>query len=318
MSDYRPSVSICLPVYNGENYVLEAITSVLEQTFEDFELIISDNASTDRTQEICRDASERDRRVRYFRADANRGLAWNFNRAFELATGRYLVWFAHDDVMHHEYVGRCVEALKQDSGAVLAFANATYIDDKGRVIRQLNFDNSSASERPCQRFHNILHDGMCDPICGLMRTEILKKTRLHQGFADSDRVLLVEMGLRGRFSLVTEHLFSRREHAQGATIKYPDARARTLVFDPTKAGKLFFPLQLEGMALFSAIRRARLPLGERLRCQKSLLGWIWERRDWLREELRAPLVSTIERYLPEHQVRRLKAAKRRLLKPWFS
>ena len=65
MSDYRPSVSICLPVYNGENYVREAITSILEQTFEDFELIISDNASTDGTGEICRDAATRDPRVRY-------------------------------------------------------------------------------------------------------------------------------------------------------------------------------------------------------------------------------------------------------------
>jgi glycosyltransferase involved in cell wall biosynthesis len=68
MSDCRPLVSICLPVYNGEKYVREAITSILEQTFKDFELIISDNASTDRTHEIGRDASERDRRVRYFRA----------------------------------------------------------------------------------------------------------------------------------------------------------------------------------------------------------------------------------------------------------
>ena len=124
------------------------------------------------------------------------------------------MWLAHDDVMGKEYISRCVQALKQDSGAVLAFANANYIDDKGSVIKRLDFENSGSSERPSVRFSNILHDAMCDPICGLMSTEVLKQTRLHGGFADSDRVLLVEMGLRGRFSLVPEHVFSRRMHAE--------------------------------------------------------------------------------------------------------
>lgn len=317
MSDYRPSVSICLPVYNGEDYVREAITSILEQTFEDFELIISDNASTDRTREFCRDASGRDRRVRYFRADVNRGLVWNFNRLFELAEGPYLVWLAHDDVMGKEYISRCVEALKQNSGAVLAFANANYIDDKGSVIKRLDFENSGSSGRPSERLSNILHDAMCDPICGLMRAEVLKQTRLHGGFADSDRVLLVEMGLRGRFSLVPEHVFSRRMHAEQSHRKNKDLRERTVSMDPTKAGKVFYPVLLEDMALFSAIRRAKLPLGERLRCHKALLRWIWERREYLLEDLHEGALSTIKSHLSEDQVRRLKAAKRRFSKARF-
>jgi glycosyltransferase involved in cell wall biosynthesis len=284
MSNYRPSVSICLPVYNGENYVREALTSALDQTFEDFELIISDNASTDRTHEICRDASGQDRRVRYFRADANRGLVWNYNRLFELARAPYLVYLGHDDVMEKEYVGRCVEALKQDPGAVLAYTNANYIDHTGSVIKRLDFDNSGSSERPCCRFDDILHDGMCDPVCGLLRREVLEQTRLYQGFADCDRVLLAEMGLRGRFSLVPECLFSRRQHAEQSHRKYKDARERTVFLDPTKAGKVIDPELLEYMALFSAIRRAKLPLGERLRCHKVLLRWIWRRGRYRREQ----------------------------------
>jgi len=319
MSDYRPSVSVCLPVYNGENYVHETIISILEQTFEDFELIISDNASTDRTEEICRDASGRDRRVRYFRANVNRGLVWNFNRLFELAGAPYLVWIGHDDMMGQEYLARCVGALNQDSGAVLAYTNANYIDDKGSVIKQLDFENPGSSVKPCVRFSNILYDRKCDPICGLMRTEVLKQTRLHQGFADCDRVLLAEMGLRGRFSLVPEHIFSRRMHAEQSTTKYKDLRKRTVFYDPAKAGQLFFPVLLEHMALFSAIRRAKLPLGERLRCHKSLLRWLWDWHVWRHaEELREGVLSTIKRYLSEDQVRRLKAAKRRFSKAWFA
>ena len=321
MSDCRPLVSICLPVYNGEQYVREAIKSILAQTFEDFELVISDNASTDRTHDICRDAAERDRRVRYVRADANRGLAWNFNRAFELAEGPYLVWIGHDDVMGKEYIGCCVEALNQDSGAVLAFANASYIDDKGSVIRRVNIENSGSSERPSERLKHILDHRECHPICGLMRTEVLKQTHLHGGYADSDRVLLAEMGLRGRFSLVPEHLYLRRAHAQSVTKSFQHLRERTIIFDPAKAGKLFFPVVLENMALLSAIRRAKLPFGERLRCHQALLRWFWEPpRLSAREDLREGAVSAIEPlHLPEEiPVGRLRAAKRRLFRPWFS
>ncbi len=315
MSDYRPSVSICLPVYNGEKYVREAITSILEQTFEDFELIISDNASTDGTGEICRDAATRDPRVRYYRAEVNRGLAWNHNRAFHLARGRYLAWIGHDDLMGRHYIGRCVEALEKDAGAVLAFAGYLYIDDKGSVIERAHMENPGSSERPSERFRGALYERMCHATYGVMRTEVLKQTRLHQGFAGADRTLLAEMGLRGRFKLVPERLFRKREHAQRTCIRYPSLRERTLAFDPAKAGKLFFPSLLEAMALFSAIHRAKVPLKERLRCYRFLLRWLWLEH-WYR--LRGPLASTIKRYLSEDQVRRVKVAKSRFLRAWFS
>src|SRR5262245_41050215 len=119
-----PCVSVCLPVYNGETYINYAIGSIRRQTFKDFELIISDNASNDRTQAICLEAAVQDSRIQYFRADKNHGLAWNFNRAFELATGRYLVWIGHDDLMEPDYLSRCVEAMEQETDTVLCFTNA--------------------------------------------------------------------------------------------------------------------------------------------------------------------------------------------------
>ena len=318
MSHYRPSVSICLPVYNGENYVREAITSILDQSFEDLELIISDNASTDGTGEICRDAAARDSRVRYCRAEVNRGLAWNHNRAFELARSPYVAWIGHDDLMSKHYIYRCVEALEKDAGAVLAFAGYHYIDDKGSVIARINMVNPGSSQRPSERFRGVLYESGCHPIYGVMRSEILKQTRLHQGFAESDRTLLVEMGLRGGFNFVPEYLFSRRDHAQRNFRRYEDLRERTLIFDSAKAGKLFFPVLMEATALLSAIHRAKLPLGERLRCHRFLLRWLWDHHVWRHaEELPEGVLSTIERYLSADQVRGLKAAKRRV-KAWFS
>ena len=88
-SEKSPTISVGLAVYNGENYLGEAIDSILNQTFTDFELIISDNASTDRTAEICQDYANRDPRIRYVCADRNRGAAWNQSRVMELAGGKY-------------------------------------------------------------------------------------------------------------------------------------------------------------------------------------------------------------------------------------
>src|SRR5690242_6344650 len=97
MGTTSPKVSIGLPVYNGERFLAEAIDSVLAQTFTDFELIISDNASTDRTPEICKAYAEKDSRIRYYRNEENQGASWNFNRVFELSRGMCFQWLAHDD-----------------------------------------------------------------------------------------------------------------------------------------------------------------------------------------------------------------------------
>ncbi len=77
-----PAVSIGLPVYNGDNFLAEAIDSILRQTMEDFELIISDNASTDRTEEICREYAAGDSRIRYYRNESNLGAMANYNLVF--------------------------------------------------------------------------------------------------------------------------------------------------------------------------------------------------------------------------------------------
>ena len=88
MKDHKPAVSVCLPVYNGEKYISEAIESIGSQCFEDYEVIVSDNGSTDKTSDICRAFSMRDKRIKFYGATVNRGLAWNWNRVAALARGR--------------------------------------------------------------------------------------------------------------------------------------------------------------------------------------------------------------------------------------
>jgi len=235
-----PRVSICLPVYNGENYICEAIRSVLDQTFQDLELIISDNASTDGTGDICREAASRDPRIHYFRSDLNRGLAWNHNRTFELARESYVMWINHDDLLAKDYVSCCFEVLEQDPGAVLCFTNSNDIDEKGNLIRKLELQNIGASNSVSERYKNTLRfESRCDAIFGLMRRDVLKQTRLHGSFDGSDWVLLAEMGLRGCFRLIPDFLFSRRKHVSQAS--RCNRFERTLIFDPTKAGTRIFP-----------------------------------------------------------------------------
>jgi glycosyltransferase involved in cell wall biosynthesis len=317
MSLNCPLVSIGLPVYNGEQYIQETINSILDQTFGDFELNISDNASTDATGDICRDAAAQDPRVQYVRSEVNRGLAWNTNRVIGLARGRYVAWIGHDDLMARDYIAKCVAALDDDSGAVLCFAGYNYIDERGGLILRPPLYNPAAFETPSARFLHTIYEVGCHPIYGLMKAATLKQTGLQRGFAESDRVLLAEMALRGRFILVPEHLFSRREHPGRNFTKYRSLRERTLIFDPAKAGKLYFPLMLETAAFCSAIRRAPVPFTERLQCYRSLLGWLWVKRAKdLLIRLRRRTLSRMRKFLSEDQVRLLKNAKSRLLRSW--
>lgn len=129
-----PSVSIGLPVYNGQDFIAESVESLLSQTIGDFELIISDNASTDLTQDICRQFASRDRRVRYIRQPANKGASWNFNYTFSRSRGRYFRWHAHDDISAPRFLEECVKVLDNDPSVVLVWPREVGIDSQGRVL----------------------------------------------------------------------------------------------------------------------------------------------------------------------------------------
>lgn len=128
-SDLRPvpAVSIGLPVYNGASYIREALDSLLAQTFADFELIISDNASTDATETICRDYAARDRRMRYYRQTDNRGALANFLFVLDQAVAPYFMWAAHDDLLKTDDVLFRLVRLAQQSGADLVFPNVDIV-----------------------------------------------------------------------------------------------------------------------------------------------------------------------------------------------
>src|SRR5712691_1090037 len=158
-----PLLSIGLFVYNGERFLEEVLHSILSQTFTDFELIISDNASTDRTGELAQAYAKRDDRIRYYRNEKNMGAGWNVRRVYELATGKYFKWAAADDLLEPDLLRRCVEILESDPDCVVAYARTKEVDENGTFIKNYITPMKTDSSDPVERFRGILMTGgdMC-------------------------------------------------------------------------------------------------------------------------------------------------------------
>jgi glycosyltransferase involved in cell wall biosynthesis len=207
-----PLVSIGLPVYNAERYLKLALDSLVAQDYPNFELIISDNASTDASEKICRFYAEHDARVQYHRAEQNMGAIWNFNRVFELARGDYFMWAAHDDLRDPSYVSTCAAVLQATPEAVLCCTDIRFIDEDGH---ELQVPPHVAGLRPNgrtprQRVLQIARACNWYDIYGLARTSALAKTRRAIATWGFDVVVVLELCLRGPVLLVPEPLFSYR------------------------------------------------------------------------------------------------------------
>ena len=206
-----PSVTIGLPVYNGELYLADALRSILQQTYTDFELVISDNGSTDSTETICRDTASRDERVRYHRVEENRGAAWNFSTVAKLATSEFFRFASHDDLLHPRLLERCLETASAEPDAVLWYPKAVEIDANGDAVRAFTDSLELIASEPSRRLESFLANyATSNALFGLIRTELLQSTRLMDDFASSDVVLLAELALLGRFVEIDEPLFFRR------------------------------------------------------------------------------------------------------------
>mgnify|MGYP002712984547 CR=1 FL=1 len=285
----KPYVSVGMPVLNGENYLSVALDSLLGQTFEDFELIICDNGSTDRTQEICRAYEARDARIRYYRNDQNIGGAANYNRVLHLSSGKYFKWMAHDDACSPRFLESCVDMLDRDSSVVLCFTHTRYIDALGGKLRDISSPLNFHSTSPHVRFASIISVSYrkhgCTEVFGLHRSEILKRVSLPP-YTHGDRIMLAALSLYGRFQEIPECLFCKREHGE-RTIRDPtgtngSARRglgrwigygplpRIEWYDPSMKGRIVFPEFRRILEQHAAIRKAPLSVSERVWCYTRL------------------------------------------------
>ena len=270
-----PRLTIGLPVYNGEKYVAESLEALLGQSFTDFELIISDNASTDGTGDICRRYERQDSRVRYFRQPRNIGLAPNHNFVAEQARGELFKWAANDDLYARDLVERCIEALDKYPDVVLVHSWTAKVDDSGAVIKAFEYPLNTASPRAPERFRSMLFDNGGDDDYGVMRTEVLRRTAMKESYHHADRTIIAELSLHGRFYQVPDWLYFRREHpGQSGSVSM---RRRCAVMDPRRADRLRHPaVRLYGeyvWAYIRAIRHAPLSAADRRECYRYLMQW---------------------------------------------
>lgn len=219
-----PKVSIGMPVWNGEEFIRQGIELLLGQSMGDFELIISDNVSTDGTQEICEGYAGRDTRVRYYRNDRNTGLQANFARVLDLATAPYFMWGCPDDQWDASYVAKMVDVLESRKAVVLAGSNSASIDQSGALRR--HYDNVSVyrAGTTAARAHRLicapLGGGHATLIYGLMRTPIIQEVGLkslgkildnNRGYFAVDVLTLFRMIFRGSFYVTDETLYFHRD-----------------------------------------------------------------------------------------------------------
>ncbi|MFC4107003.1 glycosyltransferase family 2 protein [Micromonospora zhanjiangensis] len=223
-----PRVSLGLPVRNGERYLSECLDALLAQQYADFELIVSDNASTDRTWEICRRYAAVDRRIRLYRNEIDRGGHANFARVVELARGELFKWVAYDDVCLPGYVGSCVAELDAAGPeTVLAYPRTVLIDEAGRVIGPYADRLDLRDPRPWRRVAGVArHVSLCHAHFGVFRVVALRRTGLIRPYVASDYTLLAEVARLGRIHEVDRPLFHRRVHG-GSTLQAPGATAAT-------------------------------------------------------------------------------------------
>jgi glycosyltransferase involved in cell wall biosynthesis len=279
MQSSDPKVSIGLPVYNGQHYLRQAIESIVNQTYRNFELIICDNASTDDTAAICAEYAAREPRIRYYRQPQNIGATANFNRTFELASGPYFKWAAHDDVLEPTYLEKCVVVLEQTPDAVLCQSLVKMVTDQGECLEE--YDHTAfgtASRSPSTRLAARMRPHDCQEIFGVIRSDVLRRTELIGYHLGGDRTLLIDLALLGRSALVPEFLFLNREHPRRfkRQHRYPSSELAWYTPDKARRGgfsgwRMLRNWILYGKALRSIHRRVESP-GERLRCYLRLLA----------------------------------------------
>ena len=276
-------VSIGMPVYNSEKYLEKALCAILSQTYSHLEVIISDNASTDRTGEICRTFASTDKRIRYYRNETNLGASRNFGLVFELSKGTYFRWATYDDLMAPEAIERCLEVLEREPGVVLCYTKTINIDENDDVLDYYEDDFSFSSPDPSRRFYDFIrriYPYNCNAMFGLIRRSALEATSLIGSYHSSDKVLLAQLVLQGQFREVPEYLFFKRFHPGVSTTALKTEKEYAEWHDSSLKGRRVFP-RLKRTAEFGrSIHDSPLHRREKAACYSYLAGFYlleWKR-----------------------------------------
>lgn len=253
-------ITIGMPVFNEARFIDAALTSLRNQDYPNLEIVISDNASTDATLEICERHAAADPRIRIERASTNCGATGNFQRALDLARGEYFMWAGGHDLWSSGVVSECLGLLASHPDACLAFPRSCWIDDDDEPLaRETGWSDTRGLSAPARLF-TVLWGNM-HPVMGLMRTDVLRECGPLPNLVGGDLVLLSRLSLRGHFLHACGAEWSRREFRVEA--EYAD-KVRRYTSESTGIASSsiarIFPLLELPMALSGGVLRSRLPV----------------------------------------------------------
>jgi glycosyltransferase involved in cell wall biosynthesis len=287
MSATAPRVTIGIPVYNGERYLGVCLDSLVSQTFADIQIVVCDNASTDRTAAIARQYVERDPRVRYHRNPVNIGCPRNFTRVVDLCTTPFFRWASADDLSAPTFVERCMQVLDTRPDVVQAYPRTLTIDGDGKITGEQRDDIHTDAARPSERYIAVTQRlGRCNAIYGVIRTDVLRRTAVLGAYIGSDIPFQAELALYGGIAEVPEPLFFRRMHAHAQSAMSDEERARHYdpVRAPTKAGNTS-SLWRHLRERTRSVLRAPIPSAEKLRILEFLARDAVKSRDAFADEV---------------------------------
>jgi len=278
-----------MPVYNGAEFLGVAIDSLLAQTLGNFELVISDNASTDATESICRDYAAKDARINYQRNTVNIGASENYNSVFRRSTAPYFKWASSNDYCAPEFLARCVEVLNANADTALVCPRTRLFRATLDDAQDYQDSVDIRDENAVVRFERVIAQlGLNNIMNGVMRSAPLKRTPLIKPFFASDCVLMAELALYGKIIEYPEFLFYRRMDEKTAT-KLKSAEEVLRHYDPELKNPMLFQEWKIMREYFAAVARSGLPLRQKLAAFSRLL----RQASWRRQKLGADLLQAI-------------------------
>lgn len=286
-----PLVSIGLPVHNGATFLKQAIDSLLTQSLSDLELIISDNASTDATERICRDFAERDQRIKYYRQARNIGAPGNWNFVAQMARGKYFKWSSANDYCAPDMLAKCVAVMEAAPGIVLCYGRTCLIDEETGERKKYEGDLSIVERLPHERFRMLCRrSGLNNAQSGLIRTDALRRTRLDRPYPGGDKALMAELVLQGHFVLLPDVLLYRRLGRETFSSLLNSSEMQYF-FNPASRGSVSFRYFRLHIDFFMTVFWASISLPEKLR----ILLLVGRHAAWDREKLWTELRSSLSR-----------------------
>ena len=285
-----PRVTVAIPVYNGGRWIQQTIESVLNQTYDDFELVISDNRSTDNTVEICESFAKQDARVRIHQNESNIGAALNFNKAYDLSRAAYFKWASSNDLLAPTMLEKCVDILDSHPDAAIAAPKTQIIDENNEITSLCQEEMHLISEDPFERFVTFLERVQLNNLeQALIRSSVLEKTKLQAVYPGSDMILVAELVARGKVFEIPEYLLSRRL-AKSSTTNLMEEHEIATFYSPTHtriphvALRMFF-------ALVSAASRLEVPFRVRAKFYRYAIRHL----RWARGQIARDLIDQFKR-----------------------